>query len=235
MYLESRDIIAGYGKKRVLHGVSLGVEKGEIVALLGHNGGGKSTTLQVIAGLRKPVSGTITFDGEDISRHDIAENVKNGISLVPQGKAFFDDLTIEENLKMAGYTLRSGLLTKQRMDGVYDFFPILRERRAQSAGTLCGGEQRMLSIGMALVMNPKVMLLDEPTFGLAPLLADELMDRIAQISRDFGTSVILVQDSINRALSISQRAYIMKTGQVVYEGTRDALAKMPEKELWDLF
>jgi branched-chain amino acid transport system ATP-binding protein len=235
MYLEAKDLEAGYGKKQVLHGVSLGVERGEIVALLGHNGAGKSTTLQVIAGLRKPSSGTITFDGEDIVRRDIADNVKNGISLVPQGRAFFDDLTVEENLKMAGYTLRVGSLTRERMNGVYEFFPILQERRSQGAGTLSGGEQRMLSIGMALVMSPRVMLLDEPTFGLSPLLAAELMDRIDQISREFATSVLLVQDSISRALSMSQRAYIMKTGRIVYENTKDALANMPEKELWDLF
>ena len=158
-----------------------------------------------------------------------------GISLVPQGRAFFDDLSVEENLKMAGYTFRSGSLIKERMDGVYEFFPRLRERRSQFAGTLSGGEQRMLSVGMALVMNPKVMLLDEPTFGLSPLLATELIDKIAEISQDFRTSVLLVEDSISRALSISHRAYIMKTGRIVYQDTKEALAEMPEKELWDLF
>jgi branched-chain amino acid transport system ATP-binding protein len=235
MYLETRDLTAGYGKKQVLQGVSLGVGKSEIVTLLGHNGAGKSTTLQVIAGLLKPTSGAITFDGHDITRRDIADNVKNGISLVPQGKAFFFDLSVEENLLMAGYTLPTGSLTKERMEGVYEFFPRLRARRSQEAGTLSGGEQRMLSIGMALVMSPRVMLLDEPTFGLAPLLATELMDRITEISQEFGTSVLLVQDSITRALSVSQRGYIMKSGQIVYQDTKEALAAMPEKDLWDLF
>jgi branched-chain amino acid transport system ATP-binding protein len=235
MYIEAKELIAGYGKKQVLNGVSLGLEKGEIVALFGHNGAGKSTTLQVIAGLRKPSSGTIIFDGEDIVQKDIAENVKNGISLVPQGRAFFDDLSVEENLKMAGYTLRSRLLIKERMDGVYGFFPRLSERRSQVAGTLSGGEQRMLSVGMALVMNPKVMLLDEPTFGLSPLLATELIDKIAEVSEDFRTSVLLVEDSINRVLSIFDRAYIMKTGRIVYQGTKVALTEMPEEKLWDLF
>jgi branched-chain amino acid transport system ATP-binding protein len=121
------------------------------------------------------------------------------------------------------------------MNGVYEFFPRLRERRSQLGGVLSGGEQRMLSVGIALVMNPKVMLLDEPTFGLSPLLAAELTDKIAQISKDFRTSVLLVEESISRALSVSQRAYIMKTGRIVYHGTEEALAKMPERELWDLF
>lgn len=235
MYLLAKELIASYGKKRVLNGVSLDVDKGEIVALLGHNGAGKSTTLQVISGLRKPSSGTILFDGQDIVRKDIAENVKNGISLVPQGRAFFDDLSVEENLKMAGYALKSGSLVKEQMEGVYEFFPRLHERSSQVAGTLSGGEQRMLSVGMALVMNPKVMLLDEPTFGLSPLLATELTDKIAEISRDFSTSVLLVEDNISRALSISHRAYIMKNGQVIYQGAKETLTKMAEKELWGLF
>jgi branched-chain amino acid transport system ATP-binding protein len=158
-----------------------------------------------------------------------------GISLVPQGRAFFDDLSVEENLKMAGYTFRDSSLIKERTHGVYEFFPRLHERRSQFAGTLSGGEQRMLSIGMALVMNPKVMLLDEPTFGLSPLLATELMEKIAQISQERGTSVFLVQDSITRALAVSHRAYIMKNGRIAYQGAKEALAEMTGEELFTLF
>lgn len=235
MYLEVEELVAGYGKKQVLNGVSLGLEVGEIVALLGHNGAGKSTTLQVIAGLLRPSSGTITFDGRNILQEDISDNVKNGIMLVPQGRAFFDDLSVEENLRMAGYTLRSASMIKERMEGVCKFFPILHSRRSLDAGSLSGGEQRMLSVGMALIMNPKVMLLDEPTFGLAPLLADELMDRIVEISQSFGTSVLLVQDNVNRALSVSQRTYIMKSGRIVYHGDKKVLTEMQEKDLWDFF
>ncbi len=203
--------------------------------MLGHNGAGKSTLLQVISGLRKPTSGMILFDGKDIGRRDIAENVKEGITLVPQGRAFFDDLSVEENLRMAGYTLPSGTLMKERMDGAYKFFPILKERDSQIAGTLSGGQARMLSIGMAMMVSTKIMLLDEPTLGLAPVLSTALMDQIARISREFGTSVILAQDSISRALSVSHRGYIMKMGRVVFQAPRETLAKMPEKDLWDLF
>ncbi len=235
MYLETKDLVAGYGKKKVLHGISLGLEKGEIVALLGHNGAGKSTLLQVIAGLHKATAGAILFHGVNIARRDIAENVKDGINLVPQGRSFFDDLSVEENLKMAGYTLNNARLMKERMEGAYKFFPILLERNKQIAGTLSGGQARMLSIGMAMVVTPKVMLLDEPTLGLAPLLSTELMERIAEISRELGTSVFLAQDSISRALSVSSRGYIMKMGRVVYQAPQETLSQMPEKELWDMF
>jgi branched-chain amino acid transport system ATP-binding protein len=235
MYLETIQLVAGYGKKQVLNGVSLGVEKGEVVTLFGHNGAGKSTTLQVISGLRKSWSGRIVLDGEDIAGKDVAENVKNGVSLVPQGRAFFDDLSVEENLKMAGYTLRSRSLIRERSLGVYQSFPRLQERQSQFAGTLSGGEQRMLSVGMALIMNPKVMLLDEPTFGLSPLLATELMHKIAEISGNFGSSVLLVQDSITKSLSVCNRGYIMKNGRVVYEGAKKMLASMTGEELFSFF
>lgn len=235
MYLETKDLVAGYGKKKVLQGISLGLEKGEIVALLGHNGAGKSTLLHVIAGLHKPTSGAILFDGVNIARRDIAENVKDGINLVPQGRAFFDDLSVEENLRMAGYTLKNAALMNERMDGAYKFFPILQERHTQIAGTLSGGQARMLSLAMSMVVSPKVLLLDEPTLGLAPLLSTELMDMIAKISRELGTSVFLAQDSISRALSVSHRGYIMKMGRVVYQASKETLAKMSEKELWEMF
>jgi branched-chain amino acid transport system ATP-binding protein len=235
MYLEARNLVAGYGAKEVLHGVSLGVEKGEIVTLIGHNGAGKSTTMSAIAGLIKPTSGSVLFEGRDLTKDDIAETVVHGVSLVPQGRAFFADLSVEENLRMAGYTITSGALIAERTRDVYEFFPRLRERRAQYAGSLSGGEQRMLSIGMALVMGPKVMLLDEPTFGLAPLLATEILDKTSRISRDFGTSILLVVDNLNRALSVAARVYVMKMGRIIMEDTAEALSKLSEQELWDLF
>jgi branched-chain amino acid transport system ATP-binding protein len=235
VYLETKDLVAGYGKKKVLHGISLGLEKGEIVALLGHNGAGKSTLLNVISGLHKPISGRILFEGKETALRDIAENVKEGINLVPQGRAFFDDLSVEENLKMAGYTLQSAAVMKERVEGVYKFFPILQERRTQIAGTLSGGQARMLAIGMGMIVSPKVMLLDEPTLGLAPVLSTALMEQIARISREFGTSVLLAQDSISRALSVSHRGYIMKMGRVVFQAPKETLAKMPEKDLWEMF
>ena len=235
MYLEAKNLVAGYGRKEVLHGVSLGVDKGEIVTLIGHNGAGKSTTMSVIAGLIKPTSGGVLFDGRDIAKDDIAENVVNGLSLVPQGRAFFADLSVEENLRMAGYTIQSGGLVGERTRGVYEFFPRLHERRSQNAGSLSGGEARMLSLGMALVMSPKVMLLDEPTFGLAPVLATEILDKISKISQDFGTTILLVVDNLNRALSVATRVYVMKTGRIIMENTADAVRELSEQELWDLF
>jgi branched-chain amino acid transport system ATP-binding protein len=235
MYLEAKNLVAGYGAKEVLHGISLGVEKGEIVTLIGHNGAGKSTTMSVIAGLIRSTSGGVLFEGRDIAKDDIAENVVKGITLVPQGRAFFADLSVEENLRMAGYTIKSSSLIAERTRDVYEFFPRLHERRSQSAGSLSGGEQRMLSIGMALVMSPKVMLLDEPTFGLAPVLAAEILDKISRISGDFGTSILLVVDNLNRALSVATRVYVMKTGRIIMENTADAVSKLSEQELWDLF
>jgi branched-chain amino acid transport system ATP-binding protein len=235
VYLEARNLVAGYGRKEVLHGVSLGVEKGEIVTLIGHNGAGKSTTMAVIAGLIKPTAGDVRFEGRDIARDDIAQNVVSGISLVPQGRAFFADLSVAENLTMAGYTIRSGALVGKRTRDVYEFFPRLHERRSQSAGSLSGGEARMLAIGMALIMSPKVMLLDEPTFGLAPVLATEILDKISRISHEFGTSILLVVDSLNRALSVATRVYVMKTGRIIMENTAEAVKKLSEQDLWDLF
>ena len=235
MYLEARNLVAGYGGKEVLHGVSLGVEKGEIVTLIGHNGAGKSTTMSVIAGLIKPTSGAVLFEGKDIASSDIAETVVSGVSLVPQGRAFFADLSVEENLRMAGYTIKSGRLVTERIRDVQAFFPRLRERRSQHAGSLSGGEQRMLSIGMALVMSPRVMLLDEPTFGLAPVLATEILDKTSRISHDLGTSILLVVDNLNRALSVATRVYVMKMGRIIMEDTAEAVKKLSEQELWDLF
>lgn len=235
MYLETKDLVAGYGKKKILQGISLNLKKGEIVALLGHNGAGKSTLLHVIAGLHKMTSGTILLDGVNISRRDIAENVKEGINLVLQGRAFFDDLSVEENLRMAGYTLKSAGLLRERMDGAYKSFPILQERHKQIASTLSGGQARMLSLGMSMIVSPKILLLDEPTLGLAPLLATEIMDMIAKISQELGTSVLLAQDSISRALSVSHRGYIMKMGRIVYQASKETLANMSEKELWGMF
>jgi len=235
MYLALKELVARYGKKEVLHGVSLELDKGEIAALMGHNGAGKSTTLQVIAGLHEASSGSVLFDGVDITHRGIAENVRHGLTLVRQGRAFFDDLSVEENLKMAGYTLRSSSLLRQRMDEVYEFFPRLRERRLQIAGTLSGGEHRMLAVGMAMVMNPKLLLLDEPTYGLAPIIAEELLHRVGEISGEFRTSVLLVEENLRKVISISGRAYIMKNGRIVLGGAKEVLAAMSEEELWRYF
>jgi branched-chain amino acid transport system ATP-binding protein len=235
MYLSLKDVLAHYGKKEVLHGVSLHIDKGEIVALMGHNGAGKSTTLRVIAGLLRASAGSMLFEGQEILRRDIADNVKQGITLVPQGRAFFDDLSVEDNLKMAGYTLRSSSVLRERMEGVYHFFPRLGERRPQIAGTLSGGEHRQLSVGMAMLTNPKLLLLDEPTYGLAPIIAEELLHKVAEISQESMTSVFLVEDNIRKVTSISNRAYVMKNGNIAYEGTRETLEAMSEEDLWRLF
>ncbi len=235
MYLTLENIVAFYGKKKVLQGVSLDIDKGEIVALMGHNGAGKSTILHVIAGLHRASSGSLLFDGAQLVGRRLSSNVKHGITLVPQGKAFFDDLSVQDNLKMAGYSLETGTHLKKRMDWIYEIFPVLKNRFLQLAGTLSGGEQRQLSVGMAFILNPKLLLLDEPTYGLAPVLAEELLHRVFEITQEFSTSVLLVEDNVKKVVSIANRVYIMKNGNVVFSGNKELLTTMSEEKLWSFF
>lgn len=233
MYLEAKGLRAGYGKKEVLRGVSLGVEKKEIVALLGHNGAGKSTLLRVISGFHRASSGNIIFDNADITHKGIEENVKRGIILVPQGKALFSDLSVEENLKLGAYTLKNSSLTKKQIGAVYELFPILRERKLQKAGSLSGGEQRVLSLAISLMVIPKVLLLDEPSLGLSPAMRINIMEVIHQINQELGVSVILVEENVAETTSLANRVYIMKTGEIVFHDNCEQFNK--RKDLWDFF
>ena len=214
--LSVENLEAGYGDVQVLWGVSLRVEKGEIVALLGSNGAGKTTTLKAISGLLKPKSGKIAFDGVEITGKPPHEVVRLGISLVPEGRRLFPKMTVYENLRMGAYLVSGDV--SDRLETVYSLFPILKERRNQLAGTLSGGEQQMLAIARGLMSSPRLLMLDEPSLGLAPKIVQEVLRAVNQI-RDEGVTVLLVEQNVQQALSIADRGYVIETGRIVLEGT----------------
>lgn len=215
--LEVEGIESGYGKKTVLQGVALRVHEGEVVAMLGHNGAGKSTTLKTILGLLPARAGQVRFAGKAWANGDPVENVRRGMALVPQGRGVFPDLTVIENLMLGAYTQRDTAATATRLREVIELFPMLDERRAQRAGTLSGGQQQMVAVGMALMPRPRLMMMDEPSIGLAPVLVQRVLETARQINRRFGTAVILVEQNIKTALGVADRAYVMKSGRVVLE------------------
>ena len=215
----------------VLRGLSLSVPEGEIVALLGSNGAGKSTTLKAVAGLLRSEHGEVTqgnivYQGRRITRANPAQIVKMGISLVMEGRRVFEHLTVHENLQTGAYTRRSGV--SQDLDLVYEFFPRLKDRRNQQAGYLSGGEQQMLAIGRSLMSKPKLMMLDEPSLGLAPLLVEEIFGRVKSLNEEIGTTVLLVEQNARRALEIADHAYVMENGRIVLEGPAAELASNPD-------
>ncbi len=212
-----------YGAIHALKGVSLEVHKGEIVTLIGANGAGKSTTLRTVSGLLAPKSGGISFLGENIAGMPAHEIVKHGISQVPEGRRIFAEMSVQENLEMGAFTRKDKAGVAQDFDIVYNRFPRLKERRKQQAGTLSGGEQQMLAMGRALMSRPKLLLLDEPSMGLAPLLIKEIFSIIEDINRE-GTTVLLVEQNANMALSIAHRAYVMETGRITLQGAAKELA-----------
>jgi branched-chain amino acid transport system ATP-binding protein len=212
----------------VLKGLSIQVNESSIVALLGANGAGKSTTLKAISGLLKPENGEVTdgsivYAGEDIHHKDAANIVRRGIFQVMEGRRVFEHLNVEENLRAGGYTLSSQSLVNRKIDLVYNYFPRLKERRRQVSGLLSGGEQQMLAIGRALMATPKLILLDEPSLGLAPLLVQEIFSIIKRINEEQKTTFLLVEQNATMALSIAEFAYIMENGRVVLDGTPDDL------------
>jgi len=217
LLLEVEGLEAGYGKKTVLQGVGLRVHEGEVVAMLGHNGAGKSTTLKAILGLLPARAGHVRFAGEAWANGDPVENVRRGMSLVPQGRGVFPDLTVIDNLMLGAYTQRDAAATATRLREVMELFPILEERRAQRAGNLSGGQQQMVAVGMALMPRPRLMMMDEPSIGLAPVLVQKVLETARQINRRFGTAIILVEQNIKTALGVADRAYVMKSGRVVLE------------------
>lgn len=212
-----------YGAIHALKGVSLEVKAGEIVTLIGANGAGKSTTLRTVSGLLAPKSGSISFLGENIAGTPAHEIVKRGISQVPEGRRIFAEMSVQENLEMGAFTRKDKAGVAQDFDIVYNRFPRLKERRKQQAGTLSGGEQQMLAMGRALMSRPKLLLLDEPSMGLAPLLIKEIFSIIEDINRE-GTTVLLVEQNANMALSIAHRAYVMETGRITLQGAAKELA-----------
>ena len=213
--LSIHDLSVNYGGIEAVKGISFDVHEGEIVTLIGANGAGKSSTLRTIAGLVKPSGGTINFRGDDITGRDATTIVKKGITLVPEGRHIFPDLTVLENLKVGAY-LRSDD-TSGDIQWVYDLFPRLRERSWQAGGTLSGGEQQMLAVGRALMARPKLIMMDEPSLGLAPLVVRDIFEIIRQINRQ-GVSILLIEQNANMALKVADSAYVMETGCITLSG-----------------
>ena len=212
-----------YGAIHALKGISLEVNEGEIVTLIGANGAGKSTTLRTISGLLKPKAGSITFLGQNIAGVRAHEIVKKGISQVPEGHRVFAEMTVMENLDLGAFVRKDKAGIQQDLKHVFELFPRLEERKNQSAGTLSGGEQQMLAMGRALMSRPKLLLLDEPSMGLAPLLIKEIFNIIVDINKS-GTTVLLVEQNANMALSIANRAYVLETGRITLSGKAQDLA-----------
>ena len=219
--LQVRGLVAGYGANTVLHGIDLEVQPGELVSMVGLNGAGKSVAMRCIAGLLRPWEGTIRLGGVDITRESPENRVGRGLGMVPQGRGIFPGLTVEQNLRLGGYRLGTAQF-RLRVEELYGRYPRLKERRNQRAGTMSGGEQAMLAVARALVGGPSVLLLDEPTAGLAPLVTRELADLISELNRD-GTTILLVEQSIGVALRLATRVLLMQKGVIVRETSPDSL------------
>ena len=221
--LELSNVEASYGPVQALRGVSLSVAKGKIVTVLGANGAGKSTILKTISGIIDPNKGQIRFEGAEIQRRDPSWIVRRGIGHVPEGREVFPLLTVDENLRMGAYTRHDAAGVAQDLEMVYAYFPILRERRGQEAGLLSGGQQQMLAISRALLSRPKLMLMDEPSLGLSPLLTREIFRIIGRINKEQGTTILLVEQNANMALELADYGYVLEVGRVVMEDTCRAL------------
>ena len=225
--LELRDVEAGYGSLQILHGVSLHVNEGEVVAVIGPNGAGKSTTFKVIMGLIAYRGGDIVFDGRTLVDQRPNRILGLGLGYVPQGRVVFSQMTVRENLEIGAYLERDPAKIKASMEWVFALFPRLGERKRQLAGSMSGGEQQMLAMGRALMMRPKMLMLDEPSLGLSPRLVDELFDKTVELARA-GLTVMLVEQNAARALEISDRGYVLELGRNRFEGTGRALLENPE-------
>lgn len=227
MYLELRDLHVSYGNVEALHGININVEQGEIVTILGANGAGKTTTLVSISGLVKPTSGGIYFKGKALHEIHSHEVVKLGISQSPEGRRVFSTLTVLENLRLGAFTIRDKQIVERNLQWIFELFPRLEERREQLAGTLSGGEQQMLAIGRALMASPEVLLLDEPSLGLAPILVRSIFDTIRAINKT-GVTIVLVEQNARAALKLATRGYVLEVGRVVMEDSAANLLSNPE-------
>lgn len=223
--LNINDIHVYYGAIHAIKGISFEVNEGETVALIGANGAGKSTTLKTISGLMHSKSGDITLDGMDIKHIPAYKLVKLGLAHVPEGRRIFLQMTVQENLEMGAFT--SSLPIQDSLEYVYSHFPRLKERRKQISGTLSGGEQQMLAMGRAMMIKPRLLMLDEPSMGLAPILVEEIFDIIREL-KESGTTILLVEQNASKALEIADRAYVLETGKIVLSGTGKELAQSPE-------
>ncbi len=225
--LEVDTVDTFYGRVQALHGVSLNVDEGEIVALIGSNGAGKTTTLRTISALTPPARGHVRLRGEDITRLGAEQVVARGVGHVPEGRRIFSRMTVRDNLALGAYARRDGHAIRQDQDQVFDLFPRLKERLDQVAGTLSGGEQQMLAIGRGLMSRPRVLLLDEPSLGLAPLLVETIFKVIRDINAA-GTTILLIEQNALKALSTAHRGYVLETGRIVKEGVAKALLDSPD-------
>ena len=225
--LEVKDLELAYGQVAVCRGISLRLDRGEIVALIGANGAGKSTTLRAIAGLLPPRAGTIIFSGKDVTTMPSYERSRLGIALVPEGRRVFPFLTVRENLELGGFNVRNDAAKiRQRLDGVFAMFPRLSERSGQNAGTLSGGEQQMLALGRAMMSEPQLLFLDEPSLGLAPIVVQDIFQKIRAINAA-GTSVLLVEQNARHAFETASRGYVLQTGSVIASGSCAELKANP--------
>jgi branched-chain amino acid transport system ATP-binding protein len=222
--LELRDVETCYGKIHALRGISFTVRQGQIVTLLGANGAGKSTTLRTISGLNRAARGTVSFMGEDITRKAPHDIVEMGLIHVPEGRRIFKGMTIQENLELGSFTLKDDAERRRRMDHVYEIFPVLHERRHRDSALLSGGEQQMLAMGRALMTRPRLLLLDEPSMGLAPFLVKEIMRIIVRLNKE-GVTILLVEQNARVALQLAGHGYVLETGSIVIRGDADTLRR----------
>jgi branched-chain amino acid transport system ATP-binding protein len=216
-------LAAGYGKKEIVRGVDLAVAEGEVAVVLGHNGAGKTTLMRALFGLIVPRRGRVTFRGRDVTGRRPAENVAQGLAFIPQGHGIFRTLSVRDNLELGAFALADRALFAERLDTVFALFPALAERARQTGGTLSGGQQQMLAIGMALMHAPRLMILDEPSLGLAPNLVDKVMQSIRAVNRRFGTAILMVEQNVRAILPIADRVAVIKTGIKIYDGPPDPL------------
>jgi len=226
--LEIKNLNVSYGAIIALHGISLSVKQGSIVTLIGSNGAGKTTTLKTISGLLKPKSGEIFYNGKNIAGLPPHKIVARGLSHVPEGRMIFSNLTVLENLQMGAYLVRDKKIVRRELEFVFAMFPRLKEREQQIAGTLSGGEQQMLAIGRALMARPKFLMLDEPSLGLAPLLVKTIFEKIVEINRERGLTILLVEQNANRALEVSSFGYVLETGKITLQGDSASLRQNPQ-------
>jgi branched-chain amino acid transport system ATP-binding protein len=222
--LEVNDINTYYGNIHALRGISIMVEEGEIVCLIGANGAGKTTTLRTISGLLKPRTGNVVLEGEDLAKYKAHEVVYKGVAMIPEGRGIFSRLTVSENLDMGAFSRKDKSSINTDLNRVFDLFPRLKERRNQVAGTLSGGEQQMLATGRALMAHPRLLLMDEPSMGLAPVLVESVFEAIQRINRE-GTTILLVEQNATMALSVADRGYVLQTGEIVLQDSAENLRK----------
>ena len=226
--LQVENLSVSYGGVQAVRGVSLEVRQGGITALLGANGAGKSSTLLAIVGAVRPKEGRVVFEGRDITGTPPDKLVVQGIAMIPEGARVFARQPVEQNLRLGAYTVRDESVYRQRLDQVYALFPRLQERRAQLAGTMSGGERQMLAIGRALMSGPRLLLIDEPSLGLSPLLVEQVFDALAALNRESGLSVLLVEQNMAQALEVASRAYVMQSGRIALSGSAAELAASDE-------